>query len=294
MTANDILSEGKIITEKMMEQLLVAESDDYKVLVDAMKYSAESGGKRLRPSILLEFYRLCGGTEIESAAHFAVALEFIHTYSLIHDDLPCMDDDNMRRGKPSCHIAFGEDTALLAGDALLTRAFYAASVAEKIDAVNVVKAIKLLSHYSGVDGMVGGQVIDLAIENASPSLETVSKMYSLKTGALIIAAAHIGCVLAGADDEKTSAAVTFAKKIGFAFQIMDDILDITSSEEKLGKPIGSDEKNNKSTYVSIVGLERAREDVISLSNEAVASLFVFGDSANALAELALKLIDRKN
>lgn len=294
MTAHDILTNGKRIVEAKLDELLVCKSKKYKTLVEAMQYSTSSGGKRLRPALLLEFYRICGGKHVDSAAHFAAALEMIHTYSLIHDDLPCMDNDEMRRGKPSCHIAFGEDTALLAGDALLTKAFNAAATASQIEAPFVVRGIELLSYFAGVDGMVGGQVIDLAIENSSPSLDTVVEMYSLKTGALIVAAAQIGCILAGADEEKVSAAVKFAQKIGFAFQIVDDILDITSTQEELGKPIGSDEKNNKSTYVSLVGLEKAEKDVVSLTEEAISALAIFGEDAAPLCELARELTVRKN
>lgn len=294
MNAKDILTVGKSVVEEKMNELLSFDSSNYEKLTEAMKYSTLSGGKRLRPALLLEFYRICGGKNINSAANFAAALEFIHSYSLIHDDLPCMDNDDMRRGRPSCHMAFGEDTALLAGDALLTLAFYAAATAEECPAENVRKAIKILSYHAGAGGMVGGQVIDLDIEDSCPSIDVVKKMYSMKTGALIVAAAEIGCVLAGADDIKISAAADFAKNIGFAFQIVDDILDITSTSQQLGKPVGSDRKNNKSTYVSIVGMDKAEQDVKQLTERAIDSLNVFGEDAQPLAHLAQELTVRKN
>lgn len=294
MTADLILSQGKTLTEACVKKLLTAPACGYEKLITAMDYSVSSGGKRLRPALLLEFYRLCGGKFFESAAHFAAAIEFIHTYSLIHDDLPCMDNDEMRRGKPSCHIAFGEDTALLAGDALLTMAFYAASTAKEIPADNIVSAIEALSHYAGAHGMVGGQVIDLSFEGTSPSAEELEYMYSLKTGALIVAAAQIGCVLANADKEKINAAVSFAKKIGFAFQIVDDILDIVSTTDELGKPVGSDAKNEKRTYASLLGLDDASALVEKLTADAINDLKIFGEDADGLCELALKLTVRKN
>lgn len=294
MTAKDILDFGKKQVENRIEEILSLPDCEYRSVIDAMNYSALAGGKRLRPSLLLEFYRLCGGKFVSDALNFAAALEFIHTYSLIHDDLPCMDDDDMRRGRPSCHIQYGEDTALLAGDALLTLAFKTASDCQQTEPVLVCKAISRLADCAGVHGMIGGQVIDLSIENSNPSLDTVVDMYSRKTGALIRAAAEIGCILANADEEKISAALKFASNIGLAFQIVDDILDITSTAEQLGKPIGSDEKNNKSTYVSIVGIENAKNNVQTLTNEAISALSMFGDEADGIIELAKKLTVRCN
>ncbi len=294
MSANDILTFGKSTVELKMHEILDISGKKYDTLLEAMRYSVEAGGKRLRPALLLEFYRLCGGKEIDDAARFAAALEFIHTYSLIHDDLPCMDNDDMRRGRPSCHIKFGEDTALLAGDALLTLAFEAAAGCNKIDADNVRRAILVLARNAGANGMVGGQVIDLATENGNSSLETVCEMYSLKTGALICAAAEIGCILAGADVGLVKSAVKFAEKIGLAFQIVDDILDLTSTAEELGKPIGSDSKNQKSTYVSFVGIESAKRDVEILTTDALSAMSLFGDEAQDICSLAKMLINRTN
>ncbi len=293
MSADRILKFGKETTEQKITELLDFPSCKYDAVIDAMKYSSLAGGKRLRPALLLEFYRVCGGTDFDAAANFAAAIEFIHTYSLIHDDLPCMDNDDMRRGRPSCHIQFGEDTALLAGDALLTLAFATTTTKTTIDSSLLLRAANVLADRSGVHGMVGGQVIDLAIENTPAALETILDMYSRKTGALISAAAEIGCILAGASDDLIDAAADFAKKIGLAFQITDDLLDITSTAEELGKPIGSDEKNQKSTAVSILGFEEANKFVEKLTKEAISSLSKFNDTVG-LCELANMLTKRKN
>lgn len=264
------------------------------IVHDAMKYSLSIGGKRIRPVLVLEFCRLCGGV-VEEALPFAVALEMIHTYSLIHDDLPCMDDDDMRRGMPSCHIKYGEAYALLAGDGLLTRAFGViaeSKIAQREPAV-AVSAIKALSELSGVNGMIGGQVIDLVNENKSAPLEVLEVLDSLKTGALIRCAAYLGALCAGADESQIKAADIYADNIGYAFQIVDDILDVVGDEEMLGKPVGSDEESGKSTYVSLLGLEKAREAAAELTDKAVGSLKIFGDEASFLKELAYSLVNRK-
>ncbi|MBQ1182859.1 MAG: polyprenyl synthetase family protein, partial [Clostridia bacterium] len=200
----EILIENKII------DVLKAKGTEYDELTNAMSYSASAGGKRIRPKLLMEFMRVAGGNP-EDALNFAVALEMIHTYSLIHDDLPCMDNDDMRRGKPSCHKAFGESTALLAGDALLTESFGLAAKTKNVPADRVVKALAKLSECAGVNGMIGGQVIDLKYENSKAPLEVVLELYRLKTGALLKAAATIGCILAGADDIKTENACKIAE-----------------------------------------------------------------------------------
>lgn len=265
------------------------------VVGDAMKYSLGIGGKRIRPVLLLEFCRVCGG-EVEKAIPFAVALEMIHTYSLIHDDLPCMDNDDMRRGMPSCHIKYGEEYALLAGDGLLTRAFgvIAQSEIAKEAPACAVEAISFLSDLAGVEGMIGGQTVDLMNEGKKASIETLEIMDRLKTGALIVAAARLGCLAAGADEEKTEAAVTFCEKIGHAFQIIDDILDVVGDEKELGKPVGSDGVSEKSTYVSLLGLEKSKEYAEKLTDEAIEALSVFGDEAELLKEIAYMLSKRKN
>ncbi len=273
---------------------LFPESDcKYNSVINAARYSVINGGKRIRPAIMLEFCKLCGGKE-EDALDFAVALEMIHTYSLIHDDLPCMDNDDMRRGKPSCHKAFGEDIALLAGDTLLTESFFVAANAP-VAPLTALKCISYLSSNAGVHGMIGGQVLDLTFEKATPEAQDLQDMYMRKTGALLIAAASIGCIAAGRDDEETlKSAAKYGYHLGLAFQIIDDILDITSNEQTLGKPIGSDEKNNKTTFVTLYGLEKAFALAAQLSNSALDALDEIGGNTEALYEITNYLLDRNN
>lgn len=274
--------------EKKLESSITADNS----AAQAMKYSLLSGGKRIRPILLLEFYALCGGKG-DSALNFAAALEMIHTYSLIHDDLPCMDNDDMRRGRPSCHKAFGEDTALLAGDALLTLAFKTAAETDGIPADRVLKAIAVLAENAGISGMVGGQVEDLAFEKSGATIEQLRGMYLKKTSCLLSAGAVCGSILAGADERELKYAAEYAEKLGLAFQIIDDILDCTSDEKTLGKPIGSDEKNGKTTYVTLLGIDGAKAEAERLSNEALTALCkIKGDNA-ALRELTADLLDRK-
>lgn len=261
---------------------------------DAMKYSLSIGGKRIRPILVLEFCRVCGGN-IYDAIPFAVALEMIHTYSLIHDDLPCMDDDDMRRGMPSCHVKFGEANALLAGDALLTAAFGVISesrIAEVRPSV-AVKAIRVLSRLAGVGGMIGGQELDLKSENKAITIAELETIDKLKTGALIKCAAALGVMCACDNENYMEAACTYAGNIGHAFQIVDDILDVVGDEKELGKPILSDEASGKSTYVSLLGLEKSKEIADMLTNEAIKALSVFGNEGVFLKELALSLVKRK-
>ena len=264
------------------------------VLVDAMRYSLEAGGKRVRPRLVLEFARLCGGSE-EAALPFACAVEMIHTYSLIHDDLPCMDDDDLRRGKPSNHKVYGEDIALLAGDALLTLAFETLAddkTAELAGDRACRLAAKTLARYAGAVGMVGGQVIDLKSENTNAPLEVLREMDEKKTACLIQAACELGCIAANAGADKRRAAALYGESIGVAFQIQDDILDQTSSDEELGKPVGSDNENSKSTYVSLLGIEKCRALVDELTNQAIEALSAFDADTEALRDYALALAKR--
>lgn len=276
-----------------LDEILKPYNAEYSKLLDAVYYSACAGGKRIRPKIMLEFMRVCGGNT-NYALNFACALEMIHTYSLVHDDLPCMDNDDIRRGRPSCHKAFDEATALLAGDALLTDAFSVALKTENISYENVLKSALVLAECAGSKGMIGGQVIDLKYENKTAPISVVKELYRLKTGALLVAAAKIGCILAGADDNKIKAAADFAENIGLAFQIRDDILDIVGNEVELGKPIGSDADEKKSTYVTLVGLEKAQDDVVDITNKALMSLDAFDGDTSSLKQLALELIKRNN
>ena len=258
-------------------------------LKESMLYSLSVGGKRLRPIILFAVLETLG-LDAKKGYPTASALEMIHTYSLIHDDLPAMDNDDMRRGKPSCHKQFGEANALLAGDALLTHAFEIIATSDLSPAKKTM-AVTLLSQNAGVGGMIGGQVIDLIIEDGDPTLSELLTVYKLKKGALISAACLMGCISAGATEEQLTAASKFAYSLGVAFQIQDDILDIIGSEEELGKPIGSDAENNKKTYASVKGTEGAKRDVERLTAMAVSQLDKF-ENTEFLRNLAVSLINR--
>lgn len=266
----------------------------HSVVLDAMKYSVSNGGKRIRPILAIEFAKVCGGN-VDTALDFGCAVEMIHTYSLIHDDLPCMDNDDMRRGKPSCHIAFGEDNALLAGDALLTEAFTALAKSKDVPSDNVVRAVAYLSSFAGINGMVGGQVLDLQFEEISPTIEEILKMYSLKTCGLIKAGCVLGCLTGiDYDEKKIQSAIDYAENLGIAFQIQDDILDIEGDAVSLGKPVGSDEKNDKSTAVKHFGLEKSKILVKEYTDKAISALDIFENDTETLKQIAYMLINRKN
>ena len=261
-------------------------------LYDAMNYSLLSGGKRLRPVLTLECCGLCGGTET-AALPLACAVEMVHTYSLIHDDLPCMDNDDLRRGRPTNHKAYGEATAMLAGDGLLTAAFeVAAGAAACLPARQVVEAVKVLSRAAGPAGMVGGQALDLAGEGYALSEEELTQIHDLKTGALMTAAAELGCIAAGASREERRAVRDFAVYLGLAFQIRDDMLDVEGDGSALGKPIGSDAANEKNTFVTLRGLDVCREEVARLTECAVSALAPFS-GGEFLTWLARRLAERE-
>ena len=265
------------------------------VICEAMEYSLMAGGKRLRPVLCLEFYRMCGGKDIDSILDIACSIELIHTFSLIHDDLPCMDNDDFRRGKPSCHKAFPENIALLAGDALNTLAFEVISNAAlegRISADKAVMLISVLSKGVGVNGMIGGQVIDLCCEGKDVDIETLNVLQSYKTGALIEAACVMGVVLAG-KFELIPKAAEYASALGRAFQIVDDLLDVTGTFEELGKPIGSDDEQHKCTYVSLLGENRSRQIASQLTMQALGHLTAFEDNG-FLSELTDDLLSRRN
>ena len=271
--------------------IILSESGQlYDEVLRACHYSVLNGGKRIRPILLLEFYKLCGGDD-DCAYNFACALEMIHSYSLVHDDLPCMDNDDFRRGKPSCHKEFGECMALLCGDALLTEAFSVAAKTMGIPAERIVKSMAHLSASAGTSGMIGGQVIDMTL-NSEADDSVLFEMYRLKTGALLKTACACGCILAGADDEKIAAAENFGEKVGVAFQIIDDILDCQGEAKTLGKPVGSDEKNNKDTIVVRLGAEYCRDIAKKYTDEAYECLNSFEGDTTALKELAEYLLER--
>ena len=265
-----------------------------KTVCEAMAYACEAGGKRLRPMLVLTFAALCGG-DVQAAAPYACAMEMIHCYSLVHDDLPCMDNSLLRRGRPSTFAKYGEDMALLAGDGLLTRAFEWGLDADNVDRVGAAKAVEamqLLAYAAGIYGMVGGQTIDLESEGKAIDYPTLRELQYGKTVALLRASCEMGVVLADGDEEKRQAAATYGEALGRAFQIVDDILDVTANEEELGKPVGADEGNQKVTYVSLFGLEKAKLLADEQTEKALQALAVFGEEADELRVLTKALLDR--
>ena len=266
-----------------------------KTVFEAMEYSLMAGGKRLRPIFILEAYRLFGGEEDAVVEAFMAAMEMIHTYSLVHDDLPAMDNDDFRRGKPTTHKVFGEDMGILAGDALLNFAYETAirGVGQARNKENAVHALQILSEKAGVFGMVGGQVVDVEMTGKPLADAQVDFIYRLKTGALLEASLMAGAMLAGATEEQVAQMERIGSCIGMAFQIQDDILDVTSTTEELGKPVGSDEKNEKMTYVTIHGMEAAKEKVEEYSGQALELLEGLPGENPFLNTLILELIHRK-
>ena len=287
-----IMDRDATMTEDALRKCYV-EDDDVRVLLDAERYSLFAGGKRIRPMLTLEFCRLFGG-EDAAALPFACAVEMIHTYSLIHDDLPCMDNDDMRRGKPTNHKVFGEATAVLAGDSLLTGAFEVAASNTVAGAEASAMAVAYLASCAGRYGMIGGQIMDLEGENRTLTLDELLRLHSLKTGALIGAAAVLGALAAGVSitDSCMEDVVTFAENIGLAFQIVDDILDATGDAEVLGKDVGGDAAHGKNTFLSFYTVEEAQFYADRLTHEAVAVLRKYPNS-DTLCALAEWLATRK-
>lgn len=282
--------------EAILKEYLPSDLQNQNVIGEAMEYSLMAGGKRLRPMLMQEVYKMYGG-EGSLVEPFMAALEMIHTYSLVHDDLPAMDNDDYRRGKKTTHVVYGEDMGILAGDALLNYAFETAATAFDTypdDLEKVGKAIALLAKKAGVYGMIGGQVVDVKETGKEIDEDTLTFIYRLKTGALIEAAMMVGAVLAGEDDDEVLRMKDIASDIGMAFQIRDDILDVTSTRETLGKPILSDEKNQKMTYVTIHGLERAKEDVKVISDRAMEKLKETGKANEFLCWLVESLVYRES
>ena len=281
--------------ETIIRQYLPREEGYQKTIFEAMNYSILAGGKRLRPMLMQETYRLFGGKS-KVIEPFMAAMEMIHTYSLVHDDLPAMDNDEYRRGKKTTHAVYGETMGILAGDALLNYAFETATKAFELepDNIRIGKALRILATKAGVYGMVGGQVVDVESEqDAAMTKEKLDFIYELKTGALIEASMLIGAILAGATKNEQKVIEDVAKEVGLAFQIQDDILDVTSTLEVLGKPIGSDEKNHKITYVTYEGIEKSKADVVRLSESAVAHMDSLVVQNEFLRELILYLIARE-
>lgn len=280
--------------ETIIKKYLPEETGYQKTVMEAMNYSFLAGGKRLRPMLMQETYRLFGG-DSDIIEPFMAAIEMIHTYSLIHDDLPAMDNDDYRRGRKTTHVVYGEAMGILAGDALLNFAFETACKGLMQDIGNpaVARAVQILAQKAGIYGMLGGQVVDVESEGQPLEREKLDFIYDLKTGALIEASMLIGAVLAGASEKEQQIIQQVAKDVGLAFQIQDDILDVTSDLETLGKPIGSDEKNHKTTYVTIRGLAQAEKDVEEISERALEGVASLSEENVFLNELIRYLIHRK-
>ena len=279
--------------EQVITGFLPEEKGPQSTVLKAMNYSVQAGGKRLRPMLIMETYRLFGGCG-KAVEPFMAAMEMIHSYSLVHDDLPALDNDEYRRGKKSTHAAFGEAMGILAGDALLNYAFETAVKAFDLetDGKRVAEALKILARKAGIYGMIGGQTVDVESEGKHLSPDLLTFIHENKTGALIEAAMMIGAVLAGADEASVKTVETVAGKIGMAFQIRDDILDVTGTQEEIGKPIGSDAKNEKVTWVSMYGLENAEREVETLSEDAVRLLETLPNENLFLKQLLLSLTGR--
>ncbi len=295
MNFNDELKEKKETAESVIERYLPEETGFCRELAQAVNYSMRAGGKRLRPILMMETYRMFGG-ESQIIAPFMAAMEMIHTSSLIHDDLPAIDNDEYRRGMKTTHAVFGEALGVLSGDALLNYAYETASKAFSMepDQPRVGKAFTILTSKTGIYGMLGGQSVDVTNEGKEISREMLDYIYENKTSALIESAMMVGAVLAGASEEEVAQIESIGKKVGLAFQIRDDILDVTSTMEELGKPVFSDEKNHKVTYVTLQGLEQASRDVERISAEAVEELEKFPQKNEFLIRLVKELVYRKN
>ena len=285
------LTERCELVDKALKQSLPPEDCAPETLHKAMHYSIFAGGKRLRPALLLAAAEACGGS-VENALPAACAVEMLHTYTLIHDDLPCMDDDDLRRGRPTSHKVFGEGVAVLAGDGLLTEAFSTLATTPPSETYRVRDYIVELCESTGSKNLIGGQVMDLEGEDRELSLDEVKAIHNAKTAALLGSSARLGAMTAGASKEQVSALSDFGQSLGLAFQIIDDILDVTASTEKLGKTAGKDENVDKATFPAVIVLEASRAEAHSLTDRALADLEIFGESGQRLREIAHYLLDR--
>lgn len=293
MSFNEELQKRTAEIEEILKKYLPEETGFQKTVLEAMNYSVTAGGKRLRPMLMQETYRMFGGSG-QVIEPFMAAIEMIHTYSLVHDDLPAMDNDEYRRGRKTTHAVYGEALGILAGDALLNYAFETASGALSLELnERTAHAIQVLAEKAGIYGMIGGQVVDVESEGQAVSKEKLDFIYRLKTSALIESSMMIGALLAGASKEEVDKIRRTAQDVGLAFQIQDDILDVTSTLEVLGKPIHSDEKNEKTTYVTLEGLKQAKQDVEEISKRALATLASLGRENPFLEELITMLITRE-
>ena len=293
MSFNEELQKRTAEIEEILKKYLPEETGFQKTVLEAMNYSVTAGGKRLRPMLMQETYRMFGGSG-QVIEPFMAAIEMIHTYSLVHDDLPAMDNDEYRRGRKTTHTVYGEAFGILAGDALLNYAFETAAgaLSQELNE-RTARAIQVLAEKAGIYGMIGGQVVDVESEGQAVSKEKLDFIYRLKTSALIESSMMIGALLAGASKEEVDKIRRTAQDVGLAFQIQDDILDVTSTLEVLGKPIHSDEKNEKTTYVTLEGLKQAKQDVEEISKRALATLASLGRENPFLEELITMLITRE-
>lgn len=291
---NNKLNEKTQEIEDIIYSYLPNELNKQKVIMEAMNYSVKAGGKRLRPMLMLETSKMFD-KDCENIYPFMAAIEFIHTYSLVHDDLPAMDNDEYRRGRKTTHAEYGEDLGILAGDGLLNYAYeiMTKAVLESEDPYKAIQAMNVIATKAGIYGMVGGQTVDVISEGKKIDLDTIMYIHNLKTAALIEASMMAGAILAGATQTQIDIVENIANNVGIAFQIQDDILDIISTTEKLGKPVLSDEKNDKTTYVSLCGLEKAKDDVKKLSSSAVELLDTLDEKNEFLKALIIKLINRE-
>lgn len=287
------LEESRARVDAALEALMPPADSAPTRIHEAMRYSVFSGGKRLRPILALEAFAVSGGTG-DAAVAPACATELIHTYSLIHDDLPAMDDDDLRRGKPTCHRVFGEAVAILAGDGLLTLAFEVAAGADSVDWMRRVEIIRELASANGSRGMVGGQAADIESEGREPTLEALEFIHENKTGKALVAALRVGAFAASADVAALDALTSYGRKIGLAFQVSDDLLDVRGTAEEMGKAVGKDAGKGKLTYPGLVGVEKAAARARELSEGAVADLELFGGTADRLRSLASFIVERRN
>lgn len=281
--------------EDVLKNYLPKNPSFQKTIYDAMEYSVMAGGKRLRPMMMYQAYKMFGGEDKELIEPFMAAIEMIHTYSLVHDDLPAMDNDTYRRGRKTTHVVYGEDMGILAGDALLNFAYETAikGASAAKAAKNAINALAILSKKAGIMGMVGGQVVDVELTGKKLDEERLDFIFKLKTGALLEASLMVGAALAGADEKYIELMEQAGLNIGMAFQIQDDILDVTSTTEELGKPVHSDEKNDKTTYVSLYGLEKSHDDVEKYSKKALSIMEELPYENQFLCTLIEKLINRR-
>lgn len=295
MTLKERITANAAAVDAALPVMLATPEAALDVLYDAMRYSALAGGKRIRPFLVMEFCRLFGG-KAEAAMPFACAIECVHASSLIHDDMPCMDDDALRRGKPTNHIVYGEDIALLAGDALMTRGYELAATNTEVDSKTALLATQKLLFASGAVGMMGGQQIDLKSENVQIDFDTLLKMHAKKTGALIRVSAELGCLAAGItdpDDARVRAAVEYASGIGLAFQIVDDVLDVTGDEQTLGKKVHADDAMGKTTFLTFMSVEQAKKYAEEITAKAIDGIRAY-EGSETLVAFAEYLLDRTN